>query len=144
MIEQERQEFGAYIKRLREERQLSLREVEKAVGISNSYLYQIERGERNPPKPEILKKMAALYNVGFASMMAAAKLHENSDDAFFEANDLERAFDYVRRDPRFKFGTHMNGDVLTPEAKRFIVEVYEAGMNVQLLRRTDEGKGKGE
>ena len=76
MDENDKLKFGEHIKRLRIENRLSLRQVEKEVGISNSYLYQIERGERNPPKPEVLKKLVAPYNVNLASLMHEARLEE--------------------------------------------------------------------
>ena len=134
MDENEMREFGSYLKRLRLEKKLSLRQVEKAVGISNSYLYQIERGERNVPKLEILRKMAATYEVSFASLMAAAHLQEPEEEAqFFQEDELERAFVYVKNDKRFAFGTHLNGETLAPEAKRFIVEVYQKLAERKLL-----------
>ncbi len=130
----EREEFGRYIKSLRETARLSLREAERAIGISNSYLYQIERGERNPPKPEVLRNMAAAYNVSLSALMAAARLQEPGDFAlFFNEDELERAFEYIKTDKKFRFGTHMSGSTLTPEAKRFIVEVYEKLTGLKLL-----------
>ncbi len=41
-----------------------------------------------------------------------------------EGDGLERAFRYVLKDPRFRFGTRRHGN-RTLEAKRFIVEMYE-------------------
>ena len=134
MNEIEMKEFGSYLKQLRLDKKLSLREVEKAIGISNSYLYQIERGERNVPKLEILRKMATTYDVSFASLMAAAHLQEPEEEAkFFQEDELERAFAYVKTDKRFAFGTHLNGDTLGPEAKRFIVEMYQKLADRKLL-----------
>lgn len=136
MNEIERKEFGEYLKRLRLDQKLSLRQVEKEVGISNSYLYQIERGERNAPKLEILRKLAVLYKVSFASVMAAAHLQEPEDDARYEPyyQSIENAFDMVRKDPDYAYGTQLNSGQLTIEVKRFVVEMYEKANNLKLLK----------
>lgn len=146
MNEQERKEFGAYLRRLRDEAGLSLREAENRIGISNSYLYQIERGERGAPKPEVLRKMAAAYSVTLQSLMAAAHLQEPEEEKqFFDEDELDRAFEYVRKDKRFNFGTHMSGESLPPEAKRFIVEVYQKLADRKLIEdqeKENDGQGK--
>ncbi len=125
-------EFGRYIKRLREEACLSLREVEKAVGISNSYLYQIERGDRNPPKPLVLRGLAAAYGVTLDSLMAAAMLLEITDLDLYH-DQLDRAFEFVRMDKRFKFGPQVNSAEVTPEVKRLVVEMYQTLSGSKLL-----------
>jgi transcriptional regulator with XRE-family HTH domain len=141
MNEADRQAFGAFLRRIREEAQLSLREAEKRLGISNSYLYQIEKGERGAPKLEVLRKMAIEYNVPYESILAAAHLDDPVESRAFNEHledELERAFEYVRKDKRFKFGTHMNGSELTPEAKRFIVEMYQKLARRKLLGDKEE------
>ena len=55
--------FGEYIKDLRVDRKLTLREVEEKVHISNAYLSQVERGERGTPTMKILVKLAEVYGV---------------------------------------------------------------------------------
>ncbi len=57
--------FGDFLKGLREERNLTLRQVETETGISNSYLSQIERGDKtgNIPNFSILFRLADLYGV---------------------------------------------------------------------------------
>ena len=137
MDEIEMKEFGSYLKRLRLEKKLSLRQVEKAVGISNSYLYQIERGERNVPKLEVLRKMAATYDVSFASLMAAARLQEpEQEDEFYKNTKMiELAFDLVRNDPDYIFGTHLNASDISLEVKRFVVEMYQSATGRNLLTK---------
>ncbi len=72
--------FGKYIKDLREDRHLSLRQVEAETGISNSYLSQIERGERDIPNTNILVRLADLYGVSFQSLAQIAGIQAS---AFF-------------------------------------------------------------
>ena len=138
MDEIELKEFGNYLKRLRLDKKLSLRQVEKAVGISNSYLYQIERGERNVPKLEILRKMASTYDVSFASLMAAARLQEPEQEDIYYKNvkRIENAFEFIRNDPEYLFGTHLNSGEVTLEVKRFVVEMFQKTTGINLLKNT--------
>ena len=70
-------DFGKYIKTLREEKNLSLRQVEIKTGVSNSYLSYLERGLREIPTAEVLKKLSGAYNVSYEDMLkAAGKLDE--------------------------------------------------------------------
>lgn len=138
MEQEEREEFGRYLKRLREEAGLSLRDVEQQVSISNAYLSQIEKGQRNPPKPNVLRELAGAYNVSFDALMAAAGLQE-PDEVDLYYDQLDRAFDYVRKDKAFKFGTQMNSVELTPEAKRFIIEMYQEMTGLKLIDELRKG-----
>jgi len=61
--------FGEYLRTLRLEQKLSLREAEKLSGVSNSYLGLIERGQRPIPGADILKKLAPVYDVPARDLM---------------------------------------------------------------------------
>ena len=57
-------ELGKFLKKIRvDERKLSLRQVEKRTKISNSYLSQIERGERGIPNITTLGRLANAYGI---------------------------------------------------------------------------------
>jgi len=146
MDENEMKAFGSYLKRLRLEKKLSLRQVEKAVGISNSYLYQIERGERNVPKLEILRKMATTYDVSFASLMAAARLQEPDQEDLYYKNvkKIENAFEFIRNNPDYVFGTHLNSSELSLEVKRFVVEMFQETTGINLLKSTSRKENSDE
>lgn len=66
-------EFGGYLFRLREASGLSLREAGAKIGISNTYLHQIEKGTRNPPRHEVLERLADAYGVSRAAVSEAAR-----------------------------------------------------------------------
>lgn len=68
------------LKRIREIKDVSLREVEKDTGISNAYLSQLERGEAKNPSPDILYKIAEYYSVSYVSLMEAAGYLDKSKD----------------------------------------------------------------
>ena len=121
--------LGDFLTRLRESRNLSLRQAAREAGISSGYLSQIEgekRGKRKKgedyfgPHPQILKKLAEVYHVTSYELMRRAgylddgKLHEG----FSEENEMDRVFDFVIHDPMLK-------NVLTVLDKRAIVNRYE-------------------
>ena len=56
-------DFGAFIRKLREDRRLSLRQVERSAGVSYAYLSQVEKGVRNVPSINFLEKIAKTYGV---------------------------------------------------------------------------------
>jgi len=62
------QYFGEFIKELRIDRKLTLREVEEKAKISNAYLSQVERGERGTPTMKILVKLAKVYGVPVSAL----------------------------------------------------------------------------
>ena len=64
--------LGKYLQSFRENKHLSLRAVEKAVGISNAYLSQLESGKIKQPSPSILHKLAELYEISYSEVMKLA------------------------------------------------------------------------
>lgn len=66
-------QFGIYLKKLRLDRKMSLREVEKIGKISNAYLSQVERGERNIPTLKILSRVAKAYGVEVGELIKRAE-----------------------------------------------------------------------
>ena len=64
--------LGEGLKVAREMRNLSLREVEEATGISNAYLSQLENDKIKKPSPHFLHKLAALYDIAYELLMECA------------------------------------------------------------------------
>lgn len=64
--------LGDFLRAARDRRKLSLRAVERATGISNAYLSQIESGKIREPSPTNLHKLAELYNVAYATLLTLA------------------------------------------------------------------------
>ena len=126
------EELGPMLRRLRGG--TSLREIQRLTGISNSYLSQIEKGERRPG-PKVLRRLAALYGVGVQPLLQKAGYleAEGEEPDFDEATDVERAYQYVLSDPVFRVGTRPRGP-LSLESKRFIVELYERYSGKRLLQ----------
>ena len=124
--------FGEYLRTLRLEQKLSLREAEKLSGVSNSYLGLIERGQRPIPGADILKKLAPIFDVPVRDMMKAAGYLKDEDVSLSEEDEVDMAFKFVMNDPRYKSGTRIGGG-LNVEVKRFIVEMYEKATGKKLL-----------
>jgi len=61
-----------FIAHARENAGLTLRAAEKATGISNAYLSQLERGKIQTPAPQNLHKLAGLYSVPYELLMELA------------------------------------------------------------------------
>jgi len=66
-------EFGIYLKKLREDRKLTLRDVEEKAKISNAYLSQVEQGKKGVPTIKILSRLAEAYGVPVAGIMDNAE-----------------------------------------------------------------------
>ena len=123
-------DIGPYLKELRGDR--SLRQVARDSGVSDPFLSQIEKGQRNPGL-RILRKLADFYDVSLNDLLRRAGYLEEVEDPYAdEEANVDRAFRYVVADPRFNFGTRLDGP-LTTAAKRFIVEMYEQLTDKQLL-----------
>ena len=124
--------LGDYLRDLRNKKRLSLREVGEKVGVSGSYLSQIETSERQP-SAEILRKLAPAYGVPVRDMLEVAGFLDEPEAVMSDAEHLEWAFQCVLSDPEYKFGNRLRGADLTPDAKRFIIEVYEKATGRKLL-----------
>ena len=72
--------LGAYLRQVRTERQLSLRDVQQlakdkrlAAELSSGYLSMLERDEIKEPSPRILHTLASIYEVGYIDLMKRAR-----------------------------------------------------------------------
>ncbi|OGH59057.1 MAG: hypothetical protein A3G34_01875 [Candidatus Lindowbacteria bacterium RIFCSPLOWO2_12_FULL_62_27] len=66
------QTFGEYLKYLRKEARLSLREVEAKSEVSNAYISLLERNKRGRPTVDVLKNIANAYSVPVSEMLIMA------------------------------------------------------------------------
>ncbi|WP_404336403.1 helix-turn-helix domain-containing protein [Planococcus rifietoensis] len=64
--------FGEYVKKLRLEKGLSMRELERRSGLSQSYISQLEKGKQKSPKAETVKKLAVGLGADYALLMEEA------------------------------------------------------------------------
>ena len=64
--------LGPFLRAARDRRSLTLRAVERATGVSNAYLSQLESGKIRQPSPLVLHKLAELYEVPYVIMLEQA------------------------------------------------------------------------
>ena len=101
-------EIGPLLRSLRGD--TSLRDVRRLTGMSNTYLSQIEKGEKHPG-PRILGRPAAFYGVSVGELLRRAGHMETDGEPprADEALDVDRAYRLVLDDPRFRGGTKSFG-----------------------------------
>ncbi len=78
MTPKERDNLGLRIRRLREEQDLSLSDLEKKSGVTKGYLSQIERGEAINPSLEAVRKIAQGLEVQITDLIGENNEKKNS------------------------------------------------------------------
>ena len=98
-------ELGAYLKKLREDRNLSLRQVDYRSSVSYSHLSMIENGSRKPTALT-LKELAKVYNIdyidlyekaGYIDLAESEKLKSSVDSNVFPITDIPKKIPVVGR-----------------------------------------------
>jgi HTH-type transcriptional regulator, competence development regulator len=64
--------FGALVRREREAREIGLREMDKMIEVSPTYLSKVERDEFPPPAEDKVRKIAAIINRDPDELLALA------------------------------------------------------------------------
>jgi len=72
VLEKFQKSFGEFLTEKRKEKKITMRELERRSGISQAYISQLENGKRNPPKPEVLKKLAEALEIQYILLLVAA------------------------------------------------------------------------
>lgn len=73
-------DLGGYLKKLRQDRQLSLNDVQEKTGISNSKLSRIENNKNDSDTdPSTLKQLAKIYGVSLVDLYLYADYLEVAD-----------------------------------------------------------------
>ncbi|MEN6462217.1 MAG: S24 family peptidase [Syntrophomonas sp.] len=126
--------FGKYLKGLRDERGLTLRQVQIQSGVSDSYLSQLETGQRGIPSPEFIKKLAPVYDVTYKEMLVAAGYLQPTD--FIQRpGKANRHFKDESSTSNIKEAIHYDGNSI------IMLPVYgkiSAGKPINSILETDE------
>ena len=86
--------FGDTIRDMREAQKLGLRTAAERLGISPAYLSRIERGRENPPRPELIRRIAALLG-GDADVLF--RLADSTDPELAEyVNSIPKLPEFLR------------------------------------------------
>ncbi len=97
-------ELGPYIRAGRRAKQLSLRRLSEASGISNPYLSQIERGLRKP-SADVLQQIARALGAPIEQLYVRAGILQTPADGDLVA--------HIRREP-----------ALTPDQQEALIRLY--------------------
>ena len=116
-MERDSSSLGEIIRKQRELNEMSMREFARAVGISNPYLSQIERG-LSAPSEQVLASIAKSLETSADTLREQAGI--NADDDGGESATLEA----IKAD-----------DALTPRQRQALVQVYEAFVAQSRKRR---------
>ena len=98
--------FGDYIKKKRQERNITLRAFADMVGIAPSYMSDIEKSKRNAPTQEILDKMIEVLNLNENEKNELLDVAATSKDAI--AQDLT---EYVRNNSNVRIALRKAKDL---------------------------------
>ena len=145
MVKKIREEnlFGIYLKRLREQKGVSLLDVEKATGISNAYLSQLETGSRKRlPTSDRLRQLANYYNVSMQEILAKAGYYEFREVKETYEQKINQAFLHAINDPTFHAGIKIDPETLTTDAKKYVIEIYEKAVKKKLGTEIDKTKAQ--
>ena len=71
--------FGEKLKKMRNDKNLSIRELAKQSGTSHPYLSQLETRKNKKPTPEILRKLAKGLKISYVSLLIEAEYLEKED-----------------------------------------------------------------
>ncbi|MEW6203327.1 MAG: helix-turn-helix domain-containing protein [bacterium] len=90
--------LGSLLRELRERRGLSLRQVYLKSGVSNSYLSQVETGQKIP-SARVLSKLAPVYRVEVTTLLEEAGLMPKKTD---ELKAAEKRGKHIKLPPGLK------------------------------------------
>ena len=119
--------LGNYLRQIRNERQLSLRDVQRlakenrlGAELSSGYLSLLERNEVREPSPRVLHALASIYEVDYI--------------------DLMRQANYIHDDDRLKEGQRVpvvfrGASQLSKEQRNLIQRMIDFELNDTLGRR---------
>lgn len=82
--------YGEYIKALREAKGFTLREVERKTDVSNAYLSQLESSRIKQPSPTTLYKLAEIYGVGYEVLMEKVGYPVPKGDVSLKSRRVEK------------------------------------------------------
>lgn len=83
-------DFGEIIKKIRTDKDLTLKAAAELTGIAEAYLWQLENGERKSPRPETIKKLADGYGVPPQHLLACAGYLPTKEEMKEEVEQIKK------------------------------------------------------
>ena len=103
-------EFGMLLRKLREQKGMSINQLAETAGISNSQISRMENGVRGVPKAPTIRKLADALSVSYGELMTAAGYLEENGTAHDAAQAPEWATYKDKRD--FKKMLEEDGELM--------------------------------
>ncbi|MDP2314040.1 MAG: helix-turn-helix transcriptional regulator [Pseudomonadota bacterium] len=98
-----RPEFGVYLKSQRERKRLSLRIAASAIGVSHTYLSQLEQGARvGAPTAALLEAVAATYGVHLEEVLTNAGYEAAASALVPVTDEIETEFENLLMHPSLR------------------------------------------
>jgi HTH-type transcriptional regulator, competence development regulator len=82
--------FGEIIKKIRTDKDLTLKAAAESTGIAEAYLWQLENGERKSPRPETIKKLADGYGIPVQHLLACAGYMPTKEETKQEVEQIKK------------------------------------------------------
>ncbi|WP_163142813.1 helix-turn-helix domain-containing protein [Bacillus sp. 22-7] len=117
--------LGIRLKKEREKRKWSQKEVAEKVGITNAVLSNYERDYRDPDT-ETLKKLADLYEVETDYLLGRSDFQKsNANLQSKDEKDIAKRMEKIRQDLSEDDGYMLMGEPISEEAKESILDAME-------------------
>ena len=129
---------GELLKAARRQRGWSQGELAKRSGISQSTIWRIENGLIAEPKIGIMLRLAEALGLDIHQLIGQPSLVSSEEPGQVEVLEeqeehrIDLAYQLCRTDPRFPLGLRVTGEP-SIEAKRWIIQLYEAATGRRLL-----------
>lgn len=127
-------EFGTYIKKVRESKNMTLNQVALYAEISAAQLSRIETGKRGTPKPQTIEKIAQALKVDYNDLMRVAGYINNeerlSPPVQKDELDIAKRMQQLRDDLMNAEGLAFDGEPISDEARESLLEAMEFGVRL--------------
>ena len=148
---QSQQDFGAYLKYLREKIGLSQRAAGDKAGVSGAYIALLEKGLRNPPSKKVLRRLGEVYAltedelremlwrfsdevvIEWPDLISQQGYKGNWDSSQIEADRLTWAYQCVRSDPSVTLTREMGSSHIVFSNMAWVVYQYQQKTRRRLL-----------
>lgn len=104
--------LAGFLKRLRMERGFTLRQAGLEMGINDAYLWQLENGKREIPRPDTLEKLAKGYGIPHDYLLTMVGYLKSQDEVFkgideTQSSSLMRDYQRLSDDGKEKLKTFL-------------------------------------
>lgn len=138
-------ELGNYLKKLRKNKNKSIRKASEEIGISHTYLDSLEKGydprtkKERKPTPEVIKKISNYYKVPYMQLMNMAGYTNFRYDTLAEAFGFDQTINNKKDESERVFGYFIEN--LRKLSGKSIEKISnESGLPLQYLQDIENGK----